>query len=121
MPLSTIMRSIICRIECASPRSRRVSDGKNQLKQLLGLFQRCCSGEQHRKSMTFCQVRPAGTVVVHGGSLCAAMQGDDQRGTFAQTFRHMTEHAQIAGVAPEGRSFAMPGRSGRRARSSFRG
>ena len=43
------IRSIICRIERASPASRRVSPAANQLKQHLGLLARRCSGSSRAK------------------------------------------------------------------------
>jgi hypothetical protein len=44
MPISRDTRSIICRIEYASPLSRVMSCGWNQLKQPLALFDDFCSG-----------------------------------------------------------------------------
>jgi hypothetical protein len=43
------MRSIIARIERASPASRRVSPSSNQVKQFWGLLARCCSGRSNTK------------------------------------------------------------------------
>lgn len=40
--------AIICRIDSASPPSRRLSSAENQLKHRFGLFCRCCSGNSSR-------------------------------------------------------------------------
>ena len=48
IPCAPIVFSIICRIDSASPRSRRVSLGRNQLKQVFGLFAVVCSGSNSR-------------------------------------------------------------------------
>ena len=42
-------RAIICLIEQASPLSRAVSSGLNQLKQPLALFDGCCCGISNAK------------------------------------------------------------------------
>jgi len=44
MPCSRAIRAIICRIEPASPLSRAMSSGLNQLKQPLALLDGFCSG-----------------------------------------------------------------------------
>ena len=51
MPNLVSISAIICRIEWASPRSRPECSSKYQLKQRLGLFDRCCSGNKTASSM----------------------------------------------------------------------
>ena len=49
IPLSITIFSTICRMDNASPLPRWISPASNQLKQPLGLLDRCCSGSSRAK------------------------------------------------------------------------
>ena len=84
----------------ASPRPRAVSSGLNQLKQVLALFDACCSRHQQRKAVALRQRRPAGAEIVAGRGLAAAMQHDDQRRRALKVFRYEREHPNAPGLEP---------------------
>ena len=92
------IRAIICRIEQASPLSRAVSSGLNQLKQPLALFDACCSRHQQREAVMLRQRRPAGAEIVAGRGLAAAMQHHDQRRRAAKRDRART---RTSGARPD--------------------
>src|SRR6516162_10090122 len=81
MPSSSTMRAIICRIDAASPRSRAVSSGLNQLKQALALLETTCSGISMAKPYCLARV--------------------DQPAPLLQMLGNEREHAQAAGIGSE--------------------
>ena len=56
IPWVSTIAAIIWRIDSASPRSRSLSDGENQLKQRLGLLARCCSGNSSKNPCSSARV-----------------------------------------------------------------
>ena len=77
-----------------------MSSGLNQLKQVLALF-----GHQQRKAVTLRQCRPAGSEIVAGRGLAAAVQDNNKRRRALKVFGYEREHLQRTWIRTESRDF----------------
>jgi hypothetical protein len=64
----------------------------------LGIVRSLLLRHQQRKSIVFCQRRPAGPHIVTGGGLAAAMQNDHESGRLREMIGNEREHPELARI-----------------------